>query len=169
MPTNRTASTMTATTKESRMNARSYPADGLTIHWDSSVCIHSGVCARTLPGVFKPRSRPWITPEGASAQTVMDVIDNCPSHALTYTHEGHEPMSDSTEPTSAVEITVTENGWYQVQGPTRIIAADGTLIREGEKFFLCRCGHSKSKPFCDSSHREVGFTDDGLGKKKAKD
>jgi len=70
---------------------------------------------------------------------------------------------------STVDITVTANGWYAVQGPTRIIASDGSLIREGDKFFLCRCGNSKVKPFCDSSHKECGFEDDGLGKKSAKD
>lgn len=70
-------------------------------------------------------------------------------------------MSEQTP----VTITVTENGWYQVEGTTKIIAADGSLIREGDKFFLCRCGHSNVKPFCDSSHKTCDFVDDGLGKK----
>jgi len=46
-----------------------------------------------------------------------------------------------------------------VTGPVRLIDADGTEyeVPEGESFVLCRCGNSKTKPFCDKSHREVGF------------
>jgi uncharacterized Fe-S cluster protein YjdI/CDGSH-type Zn-finger protein len=149
------------------MTRRDYTAPGLTIHWDSSVCTHSGVCARTLPSVFRPRERPWITPDDAATDDLVATLDRCPSRALTYTREGHDHMSEAPE-TGTVEITVTENGWYAVQGPTRIMAADGSLIREGEKFFLCRCGHSNAKPFCDSSHKTCGFQDDGLGKKRDK-
>lgn len=72
-------------------------------------------------------------------------------------------MSDADD---TVRITVTENGWYHVEGPVQIVASDGTVIREGEKLFLCRCGHSKVKPFCDSSHKEYGFSDNGLGPRK---
>jgi CDGSH-type Zn-finger protein len=42
----------------------------------------------------------------------------------------------------------------------RILDVEGTVIRvvlEGEVVFLCRCGHSQEKPFCDSSHKRVGF------------
>jgi CDGSH-type Zn-finger protein len=76
-------------------------------------------------------------------------------------------MSDSTDSAAPVKITVTENGWYLVEGDVEIVASDGSTIREGSKFFLCRCGQSKVKPFCDSSHKECGFTDDGLGRRKS--
>lgn len=74
-----------------------------------------------------------------------------------------------TEPTNdgGVKITSTENGWYLVEGDVTLCAADGSVLREGSKLFLCRCGHSKVKPFCDSSHKEFGFTDDGMGRKKS--
>ena len=58
-----------------------------------------------------------------------------------------------------VEIKVRESGPYKVTGPVRLIDADGNEyeIPEGDSFVLCRCGNSKTKPFCDKSHREVGF------------
>jgi CDGSH-type Zn-finger protein len=46
-----------------------------------------------------------------------------------------------------------------VTGPVRLIDADGNEydIPEGESIVLCRCGASKTKPFCDKSHAGIGF------------
>jgi CDGSH-type Zn-finger protein len=41
------------------------------------------------------------------------------------------------------------------------VGADGNVISDKETFSLCRCGHSKDKPFCDGAHREAGFEDPG--------
>ncbi|MDX1494968.1 MAG: CDGSH iron-sulfur domain-containing protein [Longimicrobiales bacterium] len=51
-------------------------------------------------------------------------------------------------------ITISENGSYKVEGGPRLVDADGNPIetREGRPFFLCRCGHSQNKPFCDGAH-----------------
>jgi len=57
-------------------------------------------------------------------------------------------------------ITVRANGSLRVNGAT-LIGADGNVISDKETFSLCRCGHSKDKPFCDGSHREAGFEDPG--------
>jgi CDGSH-type Zn-finger protein len=57
-------------------------------------------------------------------------------------------------------ITVRENGSLRVKGAT-LIGADGNVISDKETFSLCRCGHSKDKPFCDGAHREAGFEDPG--------
>lgn len=58
-----------------------------------------------------------------------------------------------------VEIKVRESGPYKVTGPVRLIDADGNEyeLPEGDSIVLCRCGNSKTKPFCDKSHREAGF------------
>ena len=60
---------------------------------------------------------------------------------------------------AAVTITVRENGPYRITGPFRLIDADGCAyeLPAGETVALCRCGRSATKPFCDKSHREVGF------------
>lgn len=67
------------------MSTKDYPTQGITIHWNASICQHSGVCARTLPAVFRPRERPWINQHEATADEIAAMIDTCPSHALTYT------------------------------------------------------------------------------------
>jgi CDGSH-type Zn-finger protein len=59
-----------------------------------------------------------------------------------------------------VEIKVRANGPYKVTGPIRLIDADGNefeLPDDGKPIVLCRCGGSKTKPFCDSTHSEIGF------------
>ncbi len=60
---------------------------------------------------------------------------------------------------SDIKITFTENGPIRVDGLTEAVGHDGTPIplREGKPSFLCRCGQSSNKPFCDGSHRTAGF------------
>jgi CDGSH-type Zn-finger protein len=59
-----------------------------------------------------------------------------------------------------VEIKVRHDGPYKVTGPVRLIDADGNefeLPDDGRPIVLCRCGGSKTKPFCDKTHSEIGF------------
>ena len=58
-----------------------------------------------------------------------------------------------------VRITPTTNGPYQVEGASTITRmADGTEIDMPERAFLCRCGGSGNKPFCDGTHARNGFS-----------
>lgn len=54
-------------------------------------------------------------------------------------------------------ITVTEHGPYRVDGTARIENAKGQDVTGDTTVFLCRCGQSQSKPFCDGTHAKVGF------------
>jgi len=57
-----------------------------------------------------------------------------------------------------VRIKVRIDGPYLVQGPVILEDADGNQFElPAEAFVLCRCGASKNKPFCDMTHREIGF------------
>jgi uncharacterized Fe-S cluster protein YjdI/CDGSH-type Zn-finger protein len=153
------------------MTTRDYPGDGITVHWDSGVCIHSRVCWESLPAVFRPTDKPWVVVDAASADEVAAVVDTCPSGALRYTRTqpstspAQEPAMTTPDESAVPEVVVTvgENGPYEVKGPVRVLRADGTVMRDSERLFLCRCGHSASKPFCDGSHKREGFSDDGLG------
>lgn len=59
-----------------------------------------------------------------------------------------------------VRIFPKPNGSLRVTGRVDIVDAEGNVIETKENFSLCRCGHSKEKPFCDGSHREAGFLAD---------
>ena len=64
---------------------------------------------------------------------------------------------DLTNQGGNVTITPTKDGPLTVTGPMEVIAGSGRRIQTGEKQALCRCGASKTKPFCDGSHKEIGF------------
>ena len=68
--------------------------------------------------------------------------------------KGGEAAAD----TAPLRIVALPNGPLILQGPVTIHGADGAIGFAGDKCRLCRCGHSLDKPFCDSSHRKVGFT-----------
>ncbi|HYO43181.1 MAG TPA: CDGSH iron-sulfur domain-containing protein [Candidatus Limnocylindrales bacterium] len=66
-----------------------------------------------------------------------------------------------TDPAALPVVTVTprDNGPYRVAGPVVIQDAEGGRweLPEGRAAFLCRCGQSQAKPFCDGSHGSSGF------------
>ena len=55
------------------------------------------------------------------------------------------------------KVTVLKNGPLMVEGTIQIIKTDGTTEGKENKCFLCRCGHSGNKPFCDGSHKKNNF------------
>lgn len=56
-------------------------------------------------------------------------------------------------------VVVSPNGPLIARGRIRIEDSDGKTIAEAHEVFLCRCGHSGNKPFCDGAHQRNGFTD----------
>ena len=68
-------------------------------------------------------------------------------------------------------ITPKPNGPLVVEGPVRIVAPDGRELpvpprkdgRPAEVVVLCRCGGSATKPFCDGTHKRIGFSDAAPG------
>jgi uncharacterized Fe-S cluster protein YjdI/CDGSH-type Zn-finger protein len=165
---------------------REYVGDGITVHWDSGRCIHSGNCWHGAPTVFRLAARPWVHLDGADANEVARVVDTCPSGALTYTRTDgtpngrrgrgagedptaaraadsempQEPTAQRTAATLAI-ITPQANGPLSVKGPVGLTRPDGST-QVAQRLLLCRCGHSASKPNCDGSHSRVGFTAPGV-------
>jgi CDGSH-type Zn-finger protein len=58
-------------------------------------------------------------------------------------------------------ITPYRNGPYLVRGPVSMIDQDGNEIEVKRRVIaLCRCGRSQNRPFCDGTHKKIGFQAD---------
>jgi len=64
------------------MARKSYMGGDVTISFDPEVCQHSGNCARGLPSMFDTDPKPWIDPDRASVNEVIEQVGRCPSGAL---------------------------------------------------------------------------------------
>ena len=59
---------------------------------------------------------------------------------------------------SQVTIRVLKNGPYEVKGQPPIADYEGgAYVSADEPVYLCRCGQSANKPFCDGMHKKAGF------------
>jgi len=79
--------------------------------------------------------------------------------------------SDDNQPAGGKRIVILKNGPYHVQGNVPLVHKTQVVSEHGEpltwrkertyetteEYFLCRCGHSSTYPFCDWTHDETGF------------
>lgn len=72
--------------------------------------------------------------------------------------EKDEKLADRGGP---LTVTPTKNGPLHVEGNLEIVSGSGGRIARKTDAWLCRCGQSANKPYCDGSHRKAGFTADG--------
>src|SRR6478752_3411537 len=128
---------------------RTYETESIRVHWDSSRCIHTGICLRRLPAVFDTRARPWVNLSAADADAVADAISHCPTGALRFERldgaEGEQPE----RPTVVLPL---EDGPLLMVGDLDVRTPDGEQITHETRLTLCRCGLSRNQPFCDNSH-----------------
>ena len=61
-----------------------YTNGDVTVVWKPDLCQHSGVCARGLPSVFRPKLKPWIDLAPADSKNITDHVERCPSGALSW-------------------------------------------------------------------------------------
>ncbi|MDC6403898.1 MULTISPECIES: (4Fe-4S)-binding protein [Maribacter] len=137
---------------------KEYTNGELTVVWKPKKCIHSEVCVKTLPEVYDPNGKPWITPENASTEALKSQIEACPSGALTFYMNGStKEASEKTEEGQKTAIAVLANGPLRVSGNLQIQLASGETVQKEGTTGFCRCGASENKPFCDGSHRKIQF------------
>lgn len=63
---------------------------------------------------------------------------------------------------AGTKITINSNGSIRMEGDFEIVDPSGKAFGLGGRtsVSLCRCGHSANKPFCDGTHKKVGFSDE---------
>jgi CDGSH-type Zn-finger protein len=57
----------------------------------------------------------------------------------------------------ATKITPLKDGPVKVEGMLQFCGPDGAVVETKDVAFLCRCGASANKPFCDGAHKAAGF------------
>lgn len=143
---------------EPKRKPRTYRGEKISVSYDLPRCMHASECIRGgLTAVFDRERRPWVLPDGADPNRVIDVVERCPSGALHY--ERHDGGPNEAAETNSVRPQ-PRSALY-LRGDLTLKSADGETLVEETRLALCRCGASNSKPFCDFSHRKAGF--DGGG------
>ncbi len=134
-----------------------YKGKEVTIHDNRGICSHVGFCTDNLPSVFRLGQEPWIDPDGASKEEIIETIRKCPSGALSYSVDSIEHRDQEREPL----VEISKDGPYFVTGEIQIVGHENRAEEvSNEHCTLCRCGSSKNKPFCDGTHWQIGFKDD---------
>ena len=133
-----------------------YAGQHITIHDNRGICAHAAICTEQLASVFRLRQEPWIDPDGAEVDQIIEMINQCPSGALSYTRKDAEDRDQDRAPT----VYVSQNGPYYVRGGVELRNVPHSDYPSQEHYALCRCGQSQNKPFCDGSHWGAKFEDD---------
>lgn len=136
---------------------KDYEGQGITVHWDSDRCIHTGICIKALPTVFDTSARPWINVEGGTTQQIADAVARCPTGALRFTSD-----IVREKPAATTVLRPVRGGPMIVRGNVEVVGHDGEVLCTETRVALCRCGNSGNQPFCDNSHRTKGFAEPEL-------
>jgi CDGSH-type Zn-finger protein len=134
----------------------------IVVKRDYSLCTDAGFCSNRFTNVEK------MVPDTDDTQVraqVMAMIERCPSGSFTYTIEEGEADIEPDLPrqvavTTEIKSGRTISGPLWVTGNIPIERADGQPLETRNRVTLCRCGHSKSKPLCDGTHRKRGVQAD---------
>lgn len=105
-----------------------YSNNEIEISFDADRCIHAGECVKGLPSVFDVARDPWINVDGAETDKIVEVVNRCPSGALSCkTSDG-----DFSPGHGELEIKVMSGGPYLVQSKVILIDDEGgKQVKEG--------------------------------------
>lgn len=111
-----------------------------------------------LRGVAEPGPRATLCRCGASAN--KPYCDG--SHvAAGFVASGEVAVKESAALEArggAVDVMPLPNGPLKVTGNLEVVSGTGHTVNRVTQAFLCRCGQSANKPYCDGSHTAAGFT-----------
>lgn len=77
---------------------RKYTNGVITVIWQPAECVHSTICFTSLRPVFNPVRRPWVDMSGAETEAIIDVVERCPSRALTFFWNDEAKQKESNSP-----------------------------------------------------------------------
>lgn len=136
--------------------ARVLAGEGVVMTDDPSLCTHAGHCADRFTDVWEMIRR---TSDPAVRARLQRMVELCPSGRLAYAPSTED---EPVEPEFQPSIAVIEDGPLWVRGGIPVESSDGTTYEIRNRVTLCRCGHSSNKPFCDGTHKVVGFRDENV-------
>lgn len=138
---------------------KKYTNGEITVFWYPKKCIHATTCYRELIEVFNPSKRPWVNIYGAPTSEIIRVVKLCPTQALAY--EYNNKVSSEKQPTdlsmtekNIPEAKVVKNGPLILKGDFKFLDEDGKELKHQKTLLICRCGASKSLPYCDGTHKK---------------
>ncbi|MGZ5352408.1 MAG: CDGSH iron-sulfur domain-containing protein [Actinomycetota bacterium] len=128
--------------------------DGVLLFDDRSLCTRAGFCSNRRTSVWTLAGEAG---DPAAREELVGMVHRCPSGRLALAGAG-DPGA-TLEPALEPSIGVEPDASFWVRGGVPVVSEDGRGYEVRNRQTLCRCGHSANKPFCDGSHRRVGFAD----------
>ena len=112
--------------------------------------------------MFRAGAEPFVAPSGGRLDEIIRAVRDCPSGALSLAlgkEEARLLVDWDGEREAAIEVSL--DGPYRVTGAIPLTDAAGTDVARAagssrEHYALCRCGHSRNKPFCSGMHWYIG-------------
>ncbi len=131
-----------------------YAGQQIDVSYDAKRCIHAAECVKRLSAVFDNQKRPWVQPDQASAEAIVETVHLCPSGALHYERKD----GGEAEPAPAANtVQPVADGPVYVRGTLTLTNGSDEVTMRETRLALCRCGLSQNKPFCDNSHQKAEF------------
>ena len=125
---------------------------------DGPYLVAGSIELRDVDGTVRPtKAKTWLCRCGAS--------QNKPFCDNTHITIGFIAPATVAEPQMTLEtldggklhIETTTNGSLHISGNFMLVNDAGETVYQGTDEWLCRCGSSANKPFCDSTHKKIGF------------
>ncbi|HZD79713.1 MAG TPA: CDGSH iron-sulfur domain-containing protein [Actinomycetota bacterium] len=130
-----------------------FEGEDLELTDDLSLCSKAGFCTNLSSNVWDLVEE---SDDPDAREQLVGMVQRCPSGRLVLREA---PSGAELEPELEPSIGVQPSGPFWVRGMIPVESEDGLGWEVRNRMTLCRCGSSRNKPFCDGSHKVVGFRD----------
>lgn len=70
----------------------------------------------------------------------------------------YQKLQALTQRDGPVDVRPVPNGPLHLRGNLELVSGTGRTCNKATEAYLCRCGQSRNKPYCDGSHVAIGFS-----------